>query len=110
VQYAERLPIGKESVIRNVPAATVKAFYQRWYRPEHMAVVVTGDFAVRNSIFCVHMVIMNVVQENFLYFWFPCQKQKYQHIYKLLAHIASKYGRLENTLNIEIYSVDFLDC
>ena len=45
MQYAERLPIGKESVIRNVPAATVKAFYRRWYRPEHMAVVVVGDFA-----------------------------------------------------------------
>ena len=50
VQYAERLPIGKESVIRNVPASTVKAFYQRWYRPEHMAVVVVGDFAVRETI------------------------------------------------------------
>ena len=50
MQYAERLPIGKESVIRNVPASTVKAFYQRWYRPEHMAVVVTGDFADADGI------------------------------------------------------------
>ena len=49
-QYAERLPIGKESVIRNVPASTVKAFYQRWYRPEHMAVVVVGDFADPDGI------------------------------------------------------------
>lgn len=28
-QYADRLPIGLESVIRNVPAETVKAFYDR---------------------------------------------------------------------------------
>ena len=29
-QYADRLPIGLENVIRNVPASTVKAFYDRW--------------------------------------------------------------------------------
>ncbi len=39
MQYAERLPIGLESVIRNVPAETVKAFYDRFYRPENMALV-----------------------------------------------------------------------
>ena len=44
VQYADRLPIGLESIIRNVGAATVKAFYQRWYRPEHMAIFCMGDF------------------------------------------------------------------
>ena len=42
-QYADRLPIGLESVIRNVPAATVRGFYSRWYRPENMAVIVVGD-------------------------------------------------------------------
>lgn len=50
LQYADRLPIGLESVIRNVPAATVKSFYQRWYRPEHMAVVVVGDFNETDAI------------------------------------------------------------
>ena len=44
LQYAERLPIGLESVIRHVDAATVKGFYQKWYRPERMAVVCIGDF------------------------------------------------------------------
>ena len=43
-KYADRLPIGKETVIRGVPAETVRAFYKRWYRPEHMCVVVVGDF------------------------------------------------------------------
>ena len=42
-QYADRLPIGLESVIRNVSAATVRGFYDRWYRPENMAVIVAGD-------------------------------------------------------------------
>jgi len=45
-KYADRMPIGLESVIRSVPASTVKGFYQRWYRPEHMAIVAVGDFQV----------------------------------------------------------------
>ena len=44
LQYAERLPIGLKDIVENVPASTVKAFYQRWYRPENMAVIVAGDF------------------------------------------------------------------
>lgn len=44
-RYAERLPIGTEAVIRRCPADTVRAFYERWYRPENMALVAVGDFA-----------------------------------------------------------------
>ena len=44
VQYADRLAIGLESIIRNVPASTVKGFYDKWYSPENMAVVIVGDF------------------------------------------------------------------
>ncbi|KAJ9517538.1 hypothetical protein QJQ45_024978 [Haematococcus lacustris] len=43
-RYEDRLPIGKEQVVKGVSAETVKAFYERWYRPENMAVVVVGDF------------------------------------------------------------------
>ncbi|EFH42422.1 peptidase M16 family protein [Arabidopsis lyrata subsp. lyrata] len=43
-KYAERLPIGLEKVIRSVPAATVKQFYQKWYHLCNMAVVAVGDF------------------------------------------------------------------
>jgi len=42
--YAERLPIGRLEVIENATAEQLKAFYQRWYRPENMAVVIVGDF------------------------------------------------------------------
>ena len=41
--HAERMPIGLVDVIRRCPAATIRAFYKRWYRPENMAVVVVGD-------------------------------------------------------------------
>lgn len=41
--YAERLPIGKEAVIKNFPYSALQRFYQDWYRPDLMAVVVVGD-------------------------------------------------------------------
>ena len=42
-RYAERLPIGKPEIIRNAPVARLRAFYDTWYRPERMAVIVVGD-------------------------------------------------------------------
>lgn len=49
-RYSERLPIGLEKVIRSAPAEVVKGFYQKWYRPEHMAVVAVGDFPDRAAV------------------------------------------------------------
>jgi zinc protease len=42
-RYAERLPIGKPEVLRNAPAKRLRDFYDAWYRPERMAVVIVGD-------------------------------------------------------------------
>ncbi|GAX81449.1 hypothetical protein CEUSTIGMA_g8878.t1 [Chlamydomonas eustigma] len=42
-KYADRLPIGTEAVIRGVSSEVVKGFFDRWYRPELMAVSVVGD-------------------------------------------------------------------
>jgi zinc protease len=42
-RYAERLPIGKIDVIKSFPYDTLRTFYQTWYRPDLMAVVVVGD-------------------------------------------------------------------
>src|SRR6478736_9561415 len=42
-RYAERLPIGKPDIIRAAPPARLRAYYDTWYRPERMAVVVAGD-------------------------------------------------------------------
>ena len=43
-RYAERLPIGKPDIIRNVDHNTLRRFYNDWYRPDLMAVVAVGDF------------------------------------------------------------------
>ncbi len=42
-KYAERLPIGKIDVIKSFPYDTLRDFYQTWYRPDLIAVVVVGD-------------------------------------------------------------------
>lgn len=39
-----RMPIGLPAVIENAPRERFTDFYNTWYRPERMAVVVVGDF------------------------------------------------------------------
>ena len=41
--YADRLPIGKDSIIQNFKHDAIRRFYKDWYRPDLMAVVVVGD-------------------------------------------------------------------
>ena len=42
-RYAERLPIGKEDIIKHFKYDEIKRFYRDWYRPDLMAVYVVGD-------------------------------------------------------------------
>ncbi len=42
-RYAERLPIGKMSVIDSCEYELISNFYNDWYRPDLMAIVVVGD-------------------------------------------------------------------
>lgn len=43
-RYAERMPIGKNEILEKARSEDLKGFYQRWYRPDLMAVVAVGDF------------------------------------------------------------------
>lgn len=45
-RYADRLPIGVDTVLNNFKAATIKSFYQDWYRPDLQALIVVGDINV----------------------------------------------------------------
>lgn len=45
-RYAERLPIGKKEVLENFDYATLRKFYEDWYRPNLMAVIAVGDIDV----------------------------------------------------------------
>ena len=42
-RYADRLPIGKPDVLKSFPPARLRAFYDAYYRPSNMAVVLVGD-------------------------------------------------------------------
>src|SRR5215207_6081427 len=42
-RYADRRPIGKPDVIERAPREVLTRFYRDWYRPDLMAVIVTGD-------------------------------------------------------------------
>lgn len=41
--YANRLPIGIDSIVRHAPYSELRSFYKDWYRPDLMAVIVVGD-------------------------------------------------------------------
>lgn len=43
-RVSKRLPIGIEEVINNADQALLKGFYDTWYRPENMILVMAGDF------------------------------------------------------------------
>lgn len=45
-KYANRIPIGKDSIIKNAPYDVVKRFYKDFYRPDLMAVMIVGDIDV----------------------------------------------------------------
>lgn len=42
-KYAERLPIGDPEVLKKFSPARLRAFYEKWYRPDRIAVVIVGD-------------------------------------------------------------------
>ncbi|MDD4820133.1 MAG: insulinase family protein, partial [Flavobacteriales bacterium] len=42
-KYAQRMPIGLADVVENTPAAKIKEFYKKWYRPDTVSVIVVGD-------------------------------------------------------------------
>jgi zinc protease len=42
-KYAERLPIGKDEILKTFKPETLKNFYKTWYRPNLVAVIVVGD-------------------------------------------------------------------
>lgn len=42
--YPDRWPIGTQEVLENAPASRLKGFYEKWYRPDNMALICVGDF------------------------------------------------------------------
>ena len=43
-KYAERLPIGTLESLETFKYEDIRGFYNKWYKPDNMAVIVVGDF------------------------------------------------------------------
>ena len=43
-RYSDRSPIGLPEILETAPVEQLRAYYERWYRPDLMAVVAVGDF------------------------------------------------------------------
>ncbi|PGH38338.1 MAG: peptidase M16, partial [Candidatus Nephrothrix sp. EaCA] len=52
--YAKRLPIGKDSIIKNFKHDAIRRFYKDWYRPDLMAVIVVGDITTAKAEVLIH--------------------------------------------------------
>src|SRR6185503_13432343 len=46
-RYAQRLPIGKEDILKTFGPEAIKSFYHEWYRLDLEAVIAVGDFDPR---------------------------------------------------------------
>lgn len=46
-RYADRMPIGKDSVLKFGKPETLRDFYHNWYRPDLQALIVVGDVDVK---------------------------------------------------------------
>ncbi|MEX1056935.1 MAG: insulinase family protein [Natronospirillum sp.] len=49
-RLAERRPIGTLESIQNASAEGLRGFYDTWYQPENMAVIVTGDVDYQSTL------------------------------------------------------------
>ena len=47
--YAQRLPIGKDDILKHFKYETIRSFYRDWYRPDLQAVIVVGDIDVATA-------------------------------------------------------------
>ncbi|MBU1194939.1 MAG: insulinase family protein [Proteobacteria bacterium] len=43
-RFVQRFPIGTEDIIQKADQKLLKEFYDQWYRPENMVLIVVGDF------------------------------------------------------------------
>jgi len=48
-RYADRLPIGLDSIVLNADPDRIREFYRDWYRPNLQAVIVVGDITVDSA-------------------------------------------------------------
>lgn len=61
-RYAQRFPIGKDSILLNFKPETLRRFHQDWYRPDLQALIVVGDINVDEVEKQVHALFSDLKQ------------------------------------------------
>jgi zinc protease len=71
-RFAQRLPIGKEDVLKNFKHPLIKDFYKDWYRPDLQAVVAVGDFDPQKVLALIRQ---NFSEKPLVKYEIPAHKQ-----------------------------------
>lgn len=71
-KYAERLPIGSETIIKTFKPDVIRRFYRDWYRPNLMAVLVVGDVDPDHAL--------NLVKKHFAQLRNPVNERKRESV------------------------------
>ncbi|MBU4315742.1 MAG: insulinase family protein [Proteobacteria bacterium] len=50
MRITERMPIGKEEVLRSMDRSAIKTFYDAWYCPGNMILILVGDFHSKDAV------------------------------------------------------------
>lgn len=48
-KYGRRMPIGKMEIVDNLKPEALKAYYEKWYRPDNQAIIVVGDIDINRT-------------------------------------------------------------
>ncbi len=83
---AQRFPIGKESVLKKASRKTLKSYYDQWYRPDNMVLVVVGDLDVKQA---EQMIIKRFSKLNLKNTFLP-SKQEIDNLVKWEPHQGNK--------------------
>ena len=76
-QYAKRLPIGKKDVLENFEHKEVTSYYNDWYRPNLMAVIVVGDMDEKKAV--------ELIKKNFAGLTNP-ENEKERTVFQVSPH------------------------
>ena len=80
-RYIDRIPIGKPEILKSFPPQRLRDFYQTYYRPDRMAVIVVGDIEVAAA--------EALVRKNFS--GMPARPPATRQVYDIPSHQETRY-------------------
>jgi zinc protease len=80
-RYIDRIPIGTPEILKSFTPQRLRAFYQTYYRPDRMAVIVVGDIEVAAA--------EALVRKNFS--GMPSRPPATRTVYEIPSHQETRY-------------------